>query len=622
MVRIFIFTIALLCNSLLYSQRDSIGKVLDIGNNEDYEGYEMLDSFLLSKDLFISGEDYDYSAFNSKLEFKLLRYMNYRVGLRNYLVETSPARADLINQYISSGDSVVEKLLQSVSKVKYMRLYKNLKRLNSRLPDSLKIRVYGVDVERSNALPVVKMSQYLPEDSIPDELRISVEAIEGAAKYIITKGLEEYDREKKGDLTDYDNYFYKPSAFSVSLSMTEFLKSYDSLQTGFRNWLGADFEKFDRAVGWLKEFREYNNLNMTAMEYTWREELMFNRVNDLLAEMPGEKFYGQFGLCRAPFSRVDQGCGINKFSGLAHKLKTYPESLGKDLVTIGIFYNDEMLMDEEKRDVQHNLYINDLTRLFENIEDDEAAIADLSAFKNLDTIQKDFNVAILNNGYKLLDDEDIETDSTIDSDNEISDDTWWIDYRNSRVFLGAHMFSPGLKMKGLNNQLRLAGRDTVGKVTFAGAELAIATDNAVGSVFFYNGYSANDNHNYSSVNVGIKGGNCFAFKRIVKAGFFTTLSYVQHKITEQSGSDEKTYFMDYQAPRVYKNPAMMVGFSADVYLDLAPFYLYCSGGWQWDGSNNIWRSNGHYTGSRGALSNTAWFTNAGIGLSVPLRWID
>lgn len=616
MTRLFIFMLLLLSSAAVSAQRDSIGKLLDIGNNEDYEGFEILDSQLAVKRLFIAGETYSYAAINSKLEFKLLRYMNYKSGLRNFLVETSPARADLINQFINSDDSTVEVLLQSVSKVINMRLYKNLKRLNLRLPDSLKIRVYGVDVERSHSLPVVKMSQYLNREDIPDELRVSVEAVKGAAKYIITKGLQEYTRERDGIEGDYNDYFYSHSSFSVRKSMEEFAKNYDSLSEKYKSWLGDDFVGFDRAVGWLLEYKQFRNLSMTAMEYTWREELIFNRVNNLLEEMPEEKFFGQFGLCRAMFNKIPSGCGINQFSGLVYKLRNYRESLAKDVVAIGLLNSEELDKSSKSMNKLYPPHVNDLNYLFSKIPRDEVAIADLERFFGLKTISGEFDFVVLNNGYKLTGDVDDDPDTA----HENTEKKWYSDSRFDKIYLGANRVVPVWNLNPVNRQLKSAGLDTINNIRFYGGELGMAIERTLVSFYGYKGFS--DNPLYSSWMAGFCAGAGVIYKRFIKAGFMTSWTYIQNRITEKSVSGTGTYFSEFVAPKVYVNPALAVSVSADIYLDFSPFYIYLSGGYLGDISRKSWLLNGRTTGANGGLSASGYYTNVGLGVSLPIRWME
>ncbi|MCC7297647.1 MAG: hypothetical protein IT244_04885 [Bacteroidia bacterium] len=627
MLKPYFIALGLLFTGTSFAQVAKYGSGLDIGNNEEYLGFELLDSLILNNQLIVAGEDYSYASFNAKLEFKLLRYMNYKFGLRNYILETSPAKADLVNQFITEEDSTSEKLLKSVSSVKYMRLYKNLKKLNSKLPDSLKIKVYGVDVERTNALPLVRMSQTLPdgetEEEIPSNLRVHVEAIQGAAKYIISKGLEEFEREQEGQDTEYDDYFYRPSAFSVRESVNEFMKSYDSLKPYFEKWLGPKFERFEQAVNWLKENKEYNSYRMTAFEFSWREDLMFHRINDIVGKgSDGDKYFVQLGLCRASNAIVSRGCGIDRFNGVVYRLKNLPESRVKSMANIGIFYNKELeVADEEYMDYQHKLYMDDLTKLFESVENSTAMVADISKSTELTSIQKDFNILLLNNNFALAD-EDAEADSTaIETPLADYESAYLKDYNNSRVYLGYNQSVPLISVKGLNEQLVLGGLNPVNNFRFIGGDVCVASEDR--SMFrLFAGNLVSSSSNYSGSMAGFEAGSSLIFTKFVKFGFVSGFKYIRHTITEYSNSTSTTFFPEYVAPKVYKNPALVYNIGADLYVDFAPFYIFAHAGRDYDWGKSGWKFEGKSSGSLGGLDNTAWYYGYGFGLAVPIKWID
>lgn len=607
------------------SAQSGLGKPIDVGNNSEFEGFEAVDSLVMGHRLIIVGEDYSYAAFNAKLEFKMLKYLNHKFGLHQYILETSPAKADLVNQYISSGDSTVEKLLQSVSSVKYMRMYKNLKKLNTKLADSLKIMVYGVDVERTSVLPLVRMAQALPEDdtdgNMPDNLRLHVESIKGAAKYIISKGLKDFERERDGQESEYEDYFYMPTAFSVRESVTEFMKSYDTLRDDFKVWLGSKFVDFDQAVDWLKEFKEYNNLRMTAFEYSWREDLMYHRLNSIVGTgHDNEQFYLQLGLCRAGYSQVSTGCGIDRFNGVVYRLKNLPDSKVSDLVSIGIFYGQELeKQDEDFIDAQHRLYKTDLELLFEGVDEKKAVFADFSKISNLTLIQKDFSGVLLNNGYPMTDDDDY--DSTYSGLFDYTDtESSYADMGS--VFMGYFSVHPMVKLSGLNSQLMAAGLQSIGNLRFDGGDVAFVSSDGGNMGRFFYGASVNSSPNYSAYCFGLESGGPLLVRKFVKWTVSSSFTYFKHKLTDFSTSTSATYFTEYQAPKVFKNPALVMGVGSSLYLDFSPFYVFGSAGYNYDLGSSNWLLDGKKTGSLGSLSNRGFYWTYGFGLSIPFRWVD
>lgn len=605
-----------------------IGAGIDIGNNSTYTGMDLLDSMVKESQLIIMGEDYSYAGFNAKIEFKMLKYLNQSVGLRHYILEASPSKADLVNQYVQSGDSAVEKLLQSVSSVKYMRLYKNIKKLNAKLPDSLKIHVFGVDVERNNALPLVRMSQTLPdgmnEGDVPQNLRIHVEAIQGAAKYIIAEGLKDFEREKEGRQSDYEDYFYRPQAFSVRESINEFMKQYDSLRPQFQAWLGNEFGRFDTAVMWLEEYKQFNHYKYTAFEYSWREDAMFHRLNQLVSSSAaGTRFFLQMGLCRAGYAVVQTGCGIDRFKGAIYRLKNLPESKVKNIMNIGIFYQEEMETNEEYRDAQHRSYSHDLGLLFDSLPRKTAAFVHLKLTDSIQTLSKDFDFALLNNNYPMSID-DLESDSSESDTTTVSDYSYeydyYKDYRNARVFVGYHNLTPLLKVKATNSQLTAAGLDPIANMQWTGGEIGFAGEDY--SLFRTYAGTGSSGRNYSVSYFGMEAGTAVVFKRFVKAGITSGLTYVKHSISNYSNSTSGTFFNDFNAPEVFVNPALLLSTQANVMLDLSPFYIFAQGGRMFDLGSPSWKLDGNSTGSLGGLSNNGWYYNYGFGFSIPMRWLD
>ncbi|MBS3913661.1 MAG: hypothetical protein KG003_04130 [Bacteroidetes bacterium] len=622
MLKYFFLFLIVLQTGVISAQKDvdedSTMVPIDIGNNADYSGFSVLDSMLNTHRLFLTGENFNYTPFNAKVEFKTLRYMNYKVGMRNYLMESSAAKAALVNQYISEGDSTVEKLLQSVSTVKYMRLYKNLKKLNSKLADSVKIRVFGIDVERSNALPLVQMSQCFSEDSVPDDLRIPAEAIRGTAKYIISRGLEEYERQRDGNMTESDNYFYNPSAFSVRMSVEEFMKMYDSLKPRFESWLGRRFGEFDQAVGWLKEYKTYTKYRQTAFEYTWREEELFRRLNALLQQYPNEKFFGQFSMCHAAGNRVPRGCGPYDFSTLVYKLKHSEESNEKNVVNMGIYYSRELGKSEGIASKLHKQYEEELETLFKRTKTNTAVIVDLKKLKEDLKLKDEFQFILLNDGVGVYDDDEWEYDTTTAGSK-------YSPYFNSenakaaRIRIGGARMHNNIDLDRVDKQLNDAGMERLGYIEYLGAEFSVsAADKSFFRAYYGSGYSSASNFN-SSVLV-ISGSESLIFRKNLKWGVSTDLAYYRHSITQNPGLDSGLYVYAYSAPKVYINPALVFGISTQAYLDLMPFYIVAMVGQQWDLSRSSWKLDGVYTGSAGGLSNNALTWSLGFGFCAPIFW--
>lgn len=610
----------LIYSGLLNGQNRGIGQKISIANDDDFSGFQVLDSGVNGKQLIIAGEVSQYPGFNSKLEFKLLKYLNQKQHVRNYLLEIGQAKAYLVNQYINTTDTGVERLLKSVTTLKYMKLYKSLRKLNKSLPDSMKIRVFGVDKEMYSGLPLVRVAQLMPEDSIPDELRIPVEALEGAAKFIISKGLESYEREKKG-IADYD-YFYNPSTFSVRESLDEFLKVYDSLVPQFKEWLGPKFNEVQEAVGWMKENKEWQKYSYSAMQFGLREEHIFNRINDLIKAMPGEKFFGQFELCRVSYSVLPKGCDFYDFSGVVNKLVHNPASQCKSLVNIGIFYKQildgsDYSWDKDNAEAVHGMFSDTLLKWFDSVPSKSAAFVKFSNNKNADSaLSANYSIALLNNEYPV--EEDAGSADSVESEtgnvSSKDDNSWYGSYEKARIYLGAEGFMPFVKLDKINEALVSSGFNKIGSLASAGVSISGASaDNTMFHLYYGEGRIGNQYRNYR---IQCDFGGNFLYTKHVKWSFLYGIGYTKHRLQLSPGNTNQTFFTDYKSPVVLTNPALITGFSSMFVVEMGPFYIFANGGRQWDEGDKRWKLNGKYTGSDGNLSNTAWYVSVGVGFAI------
>lgn len=609
------------------AQGDTAFDVVDIGNNSDFKGFQVLDAPIKGKRLVFSGVVNSYANFNSKFEFKLLKYLNRNAGFNNYLLEIGPAKAYLVNQFVNSADSTTETLLQSVSSYSAMRMYRNLKKLNKSLPDSAKIKVYGVDIERYSSLPLIQMSQLLPKDSIPDQLRIAVEALHGAAKYIVIKGLENYEREKNG--TEY-SYYYQPSAFSIRQSVDEFLRFYDSLKPAFQTWLGKNFEQVETSVGLMKENKAWAKYYYSAFQFPMRENLMFTRINALLKSMPDAKFYGQFELCRVSKEVLEKGCDFYNFSGVLNRLLTNEESACKDILNIGVFYKREVQISEalentnyqsEYQETVHHTFEKELNAWFDSMPDASAGFAmqkpwhskrDSALFANYSVLFLNKNLPLPSN---LSDASD--ADSTASLNKRSS--SWLDDYDKARVYLGVMAHNPYVQLGTMNGILVANGFDGINNLMNFGSSLVFAS--ADRSVLRYSWAQGNSGNNYSNFQFSMGSGYNFIYKTHFKMGILSDLAYVKHRLTLVNANNNQAFFSTYIPPKIYTNPALLISISSSAFYEIGPFYLYAEGGRQWDLGSSRWKYNGQLAGSTGGLSNTAWFLNAGLGVAFKMEWL-
>ena len=162
-------------------------------NPAEPDSYALFDSAFYASDVFLLGETHGYAT-PQTLDLALLKHLNQRLNVRYYLAEMDMAQADLVNQYLATGDKpVLDSLFrgflaqtmagtsqwgngQFYDKIVAIRAY------NQTRPDSLRIRFLGVDWFQSKGRFVPGLMRQLmaqipanaPTDSLLDSLRVAV----------------------------------------------------------------------------------------------------------------------------------------------------------------------------------------------------------------------------------------------------------------------------------------------------------------------------------------------------------------------------------------------------------------------------------------------------------------
>jgi hypothetical protein len=136
------------------------------------DAFTLFDEAFYQNQIFLLGESHG-SAAPQDLDFALLKHLNARVGLRNYIAEIDPSQAYYFNQYLQTGDErnlrVAFQPWINTAQWGNTGFYNKVKRiyaLNKSLPDSIKIRFIGLDrlqdlgVTRQRVEALLQAAQY------------------------------------------------------------------------------------------------------------------------------------------------------------------------------------------------------------------------------------------------------------------------------------------------------------------------------------------------------------------------------------------------------------------------------------------------------------------------------
>lgn len=378
---------------------------INIFNNDNFTGFELLDSEVQNKRLVMTGENHSFVKYNAKMELKMLRYLNQTNGTRNFIIELGPARAHYLNRFINETDTMADRYLKATTSPRYMELFRRLRAFNRSRPDSLKIRVYGIDVERFNDLALIRLAELFPKGIVPEKIRPLAEAIQGTADFIVRAGVSDYDEARDETRS---GYFYRTSApYSIDGTIREFLTGYDSLKVDFQSWFGADSSAITDAIEWLREYKTWEDYENTTYQYIWREENIYRNLSALLSNMPGERFYGQFGRCHVSYSEQNGDCGWFGYHSVVNKIRQRYFHSYDSVLTIGIFYGEFQEYNYLGDGADEKKLKKEVEKLFDMAPSRVSTLYRLSNEEDkYPALSEKFSYVIVNNEKDLTDDDD------------------------------------------------------------------------------------------------------------------------------------------------------------------------------------------------------------------------
>jgi hypothetical protein len=125
--------------------------MIDLANSSNFSSFRMIDNYLSSKEIFLSGESHSVKI-NTSLELEFLKYFSQKAGVKYYLIEYGNSLAMIYNKYLQTGDDSYLKIAfdslegsLTWTKEEYEK-WKNIYKYNLALPQDKKIMIIGVDM--------------------------------------------------------------------------------------------------------------------------------------------------------------------------------------------------------------------------------------------------------------------------------------------------------------------------------------------------------------------------------------------------------------------------------------------------------------------------------------------
>lgn len=316
---------------------------LKVINNIDFESFSIFDSAIFKSNVFFIGENHTYRNANTNLQIAMIEYLNKSIGLNHIVMEFGFARGWLVDQYINSEDSIYQEVLRLYSFPEYYNYYKKLRKLNMSLPDSLRINVLGIDVERFHDTPLKTLSLLLPKDSIPsDSIAMSIESLKGIAGYLdnyfMFRKNRNYDSNKNQERSNYSSKTFDSEETANSL-VYDFFKH----EQYYKVYLCEDnFKLYKIIITELRDNQIYQSYESQPQQHVYRERYMYSKFMDYYGKHLGDKVFGQFGRCHVADNIQDNPCQWYNFSSIVSRINNSKSPFLNDKVcSISFFYSDD-----------------------------------------------------------------------------------------------------------------------------------------------------------------------------------------------------------------------------------------------------------------------------------------
>ena len=430
-------------------------------NFNQQDAVQLMSKRAKSARVILSGENHFYSKFNSVAEYRFLRMMHENAGVRNFVIELSPTRAYFMERYFTKEDSIAKMFLMATSSKNYMNLFDSIAQWNRGLPASEQVKVHGLDVERFYDMSVLWLYDIINRRGVPPaELAAGVYLARNAANSILSSGLSNYYEDADEDYSSSDDettvsvtdstaagskssidsarpiskakedvrkmlklqfnplYESRPEAeeYEDIAYLVNWLSEYGAIDGPFldsskawKKWLGSDYAEYVKVFKQLKEWLQWEELDNTAQQFTWREEHMFRNISALLTNNPTEKYYGQFGRCHTSLVKQQQDCGWFEYNSLLTRLRTRYFHNDSSVMSIGIFYVKDKDSDGDicAENLSDNTVINAEVRALYETVDNNMILFDLKAGDSqLKELPKKFSFVLVHDYTEESDEED------------------------------------------------------------------------------------------------------------------------------------------------------------------------------------------------------------------------
>jgi hypothetical protein len=357
-------------SNLTFAQESASELFVD---SEDFKEFEVFGDTLDSYRVYFTGENHNYLTFNSKLEWKLLRYLNQEQNVNHFLFEQSPAVGYLIEEAVNEKDKNCMSYLKSSFYKQFYYMFKQMRKYNDSLDAQNKIHIHGIDVERFPYFSVKALN------FIVDSLDNSVVGGE-VFEQIIALGTSSY---KNGTVDDFyieNNGTFGFGELNPWASMNSIIDISMKYEDSLKVELADDSTVYFSIIKSLKVGQEWYQTEKKGdvRSPIIREDFMKDEFEIAYQSDDKGKFYGQFGRCHLHKDANAKKCYDHYMNSIANRIQEIDNTLSNKVLVIPVYYSTGLLKFDKE-------IIESLELEEKYLQEETAHIIDL-AYKNGDHV--------------------------------------------------------------------------------------------------------------------------------------------------------------------------------------------------------------------------------------------
>lgn len=552
---------------------------INLSDSRDFRGMQILDSALQQNRLMVLGINRAFPEINRTVSIKCIAYALNQAGYHYFLAPVSPTCGGWLNRLVYQNDFSALEDISLVLNNQEVLFYKRLNTLNEGLPDSLKIKVLGIDAENQMLIPALGLFNLFKDKIPPDRLRIPIESLQGAILY----------QQIKNGNPDQKN---GKERFPVKNTFITFAGSFDSLKTVYQQWLGDDeWFQMENLMRGLKSAILYDQYRNTSLEDPYRIQQVSEHIATYMQNLPQEKFVSFMGRCYAAKTWLQGSCDLFNFSPVCNNLKE-DSRLGHQIFNVGVYYSDPSDLEDEPAIVK-----TALEQLRTGVSENAVSLSRLKDPNSQNPF--DFMLVMGKNSETLTYPKTIKEKSYPKVSAGISS--------------GMHLAN----LNRLNNLMDDYGLPKVLPVQDYGFNFSLwdRNNNHYEAGYFQRAVTPGSAYQYWGTYLSAMG-NLIPQNHWFKGGLGTSISYQQHRVNYPNNQNDTAFLTRYALPTSAINPALLFGITAKGILTLNRFFLSMEAGYGWDITDNRWIVNNKYSGPEGKFKADQFFFNVNAGMHL------